>query len=178
MGFLDDFFDTKVYDSDKTKINYKPPKLSDFKLPMKKNSRKVQEKIEKEKESHLVKDVATSIYVNCIDWCICMKGSHIHKKCVEEIFNKLPSRVGVPYCEFIETLDIDWGDYWYDTKNHRQYTRTQLKRIEREFDDGKDSDELVYDMLNFVWFSMIPKGMEYEDIDEIGIYKMSVKWRK
>ena len=82
------------------------------------------------------------------------------------------------YCDYADTLVPGWVDYWYDSKNHKYYTRQQLKRIEKEFNKGRDSEELVCEMLQYVWFNMISKDQIYDEIDDIGIYKLRVKWMK
>lgn len=169
MGLLDDFFDVKVFD-EKSKIKYTPMKFS-----TKKTISKVKESPERESK---LKQCANWVYINSIDWCIAMKGSHIHKVCMEEIFDNLDSRKGIPYSEFVDTLVPEWADYWYDNKNHRHYNKQQLKRVEREFDKGRESEDLVYEMLCYVWFNMIDERILYDDINDIGIYKLRVKYLK
>lgn len=175
MGLLDDIFDTKICNSKDTKINYTPMKLPTIKFNTKKEIAKVKNSTERENK---LKQCATWVYINSVEWCIAMKGTHIHKKCMEEIFDNLDSRKGIPYSEYVETLVPEWAEYWYDSKNHRHYTRQQLKRIEREFDKGRESEDLVYEMLQYVWFNMIPEQMLHEDIDDVGIYKLRIKWCK
>lgn len=175
MGLLDDIFDTKICNSKDAKINYTPMKLPTIKFNTKKEIAKVKNSTERENK---LKQCATWVYINSVEWCIAMKGTHIHKKCMEEIFDNLDSRKGIPYSEYVETLVPEWAEYWYDSKNHRRYTRQQLKRIEREFDKGRESEDLVYEMLQYVWFNMIPEQILHEDIDDVGIYKLRIKWCK
>lgn len=174
MGLLDDFFDTKITDS-KSKINYAPMKISDLKPSTKK---KMANARESEQRKNVLKECASWVYINSVEWCISMKGTDIHKKCMEEIFDNIDSRKGIPCCEYSQTLTPDWTDYWYDGKNHRHYTKQQLKRVEKEFDKGRDSGELVCEMLDYVWFSMLPKEMLYEELDDHIIYKLRVRWLK
>ena len=170
MGLLDDLFEIKIVDAKDTKIKY---------TPMKFNTKKEITKVkESEKRESKLKQCATWVYINSVEWCIALKGTHIHKKCMEEIFDNIDSRKGIPYSEYVETLVPEWADYWYDGKNHQYYTKQQLKRVEREFDKGRESEDLVCEMLQYVWFNMIPENMLYEEIDDIGIYKLRVRWCK
>lgn len=169
MGLLDDFFDTKITDS-KSKIKYTPMKLS-----TKNNILNVKESDERK---NVLKECATWVYINSVEWCIAMKGTHIHKQCMEEIFNNLDSRKGIPCSEYVFTLVPEWSDYWYDVKNHRHYTKQQLKKVEKEFDKGRDSEDLVCEMLQYVWFNMLPKDMLYEELDDHIIYKLRVRYLK
>lgn len=175
MGFLDDLFDTKISDSKDTKINYTPMKLSNLKFNTKKEMVKAKEN---PKRTNLLKECGTWVYINNVEWCIAMKGTHIHKNCMEEIFDNLESRKGIPCGEYSQTLTPDWTDYWYDSSNHKYYTKQQLKRIEKEFDKGRDSEELVCEMLNYVWFNMINKSMFDDEIDDNLIYKLRIKYMK
>lgn len=175
MGLFDDFFDVKIYDSKDTKIKYTPMKMPNIKFNTKKEIGRA--KNSEQRQSKL-KECATWVYINSVEWCIAMKGTHIHQKCMEEIFDNIDSRKGIPYSEYIETLVPEWADYWYNSSNHKHYTRQQLKRIEKEFDKGRESEDLVYEMLQYVWFNMIPEDMLYEDIDDVGIYKLRVRWTK
>lgn len=175
MGFLDDFFDTKIVDSKDTKINYTPMKLSDIKFNTKKEMIKVKEN---PKRTNVLKECGSWIYMNSIEWCIAMKGTHIHKKCMEEIFDNLESRKGILCSEYSQTLTPDWTDYWYDGSNHRHYTKQQLKRVEKEFDKGRDSEELVCEMIDYVWFNMLPKEFTYEELDDNIIYKLRIRFLK
>lgn len=170
MGFLDALFDTKICDSKDTRIVYTPMKINTKKMIGK-------TKESKERDSKL-RECATWVYVNSVEWCIAMKGTHIHKMCMEEIFDNLDSRKGIPYSEYVDTLVPEWGDYWYDPKNHKHYNKVQLKKIEKEFDKGRESEDLVYEMLQYVWFNMIPKEFMYDDIDDVGIYKLRIKYVK
>lgn len=170
MGFLDDIFDTRIVDPKDTKIKY---------TPMKFNTKKEIAKVkESEKRASKLKECANWVYINSVEWCIALKGTHIHQLCMEEIFDNITSRKGIPYSEYVETLTPEWADYWYDPKNHKHYTKQQLKRIEKEFNKGSESEDLVYEMLQYVWFNMIPQDMLYEDIDDVGIYKLRVRWCK
>lgn len=170
MGFLDDLFDTKIADKNSTQLKYTPIKF---------NTKVKIDKAKKspERESKL-KECATWVYINSVEWCIALKGSHIHKKCMEEIFDNLEDRKGIPCSEYTMTLTPNWTDYWYDVKNHKHYTKQQLKRIEKEFDKGKDSENLVCEMLDYVWFNMLSKDQLYEEIDDLFIYKLRVKYLK
>lgn len=175
MGFLDDFFDTKIVDPKDTKIKYTPMKVNmpNIKFGTKKEIQKAKQS---EQRQSKLKECATWVYINSVEWCIALKGTHIHEKCMEEIFDHLDSRKGIPYSEYIETLVPDWADYWYDSKNHRHYTKQQLRRIEKEFDKGRESEDLVCEMLQYVWFNMIDKDILYDEIDDVGIYKLRVRW--
>ena len=151
-------------------------------MKMHKLKQEMAKKIAKSKESEQreskIKQCANWVYINGVDWCVAMKGTHIHQMCMLEIFNNIDSRIGIPFSEYIDTLNPDWGDYWYDPKVHQHYNKQQLKRIEREFNNGKESEDLVYEMLQWVWFTMIPENMRYDDIDEVGIYKLRIRWCK
>lgn len=175
MGFLDDLFDTKISNSKDTKINYTPMKLSDLKFNTKKEIVKVKEN---PKHTNLLKECGSWVYINSVEWCIALKGTHIYKKCMEEIFNNLESRIGVLCYEYVSTLSPEWTDYWYDGSNHKHYTKQQLKRIEREFDKGRDSEELVCEMMDYVWFNMLPKEFHYEELDDVIIYKLRIRYLK
>lgn len=168
MGFIDDIFDTKICDEKDTKINYT------MTLGNKKNKRSKDE----EDSTSLIKNCATWIYINSVDWCITMKGSHLYKRCLDEIFDNLASRKGVECYYFPSTLTPDWGDYWYDRNNHKHYNKQQLRKVEKEFDRGRTSEELVMEMLNFVWYMMIDKNMLYQEIDDNLIYKLSIRFVK
>lgn len=170
MGLLDDIFDVKIADSKDAKIKYTPMKFG--------TKKEIVKAKESEKRQSKLKECATWVYINSVEWCIAMKGTHIHKMCMVEIFDNLDSRKGIPYSEYIETLVPEWADYWYDCGNHRHYTKQQLKRIEKEFDRGNESEDLVHEMLQYVWFNMIPEQQLYEDIDDVGIYKLRVKYLK
>lgn len=175
MGFLDDFFDTKIVEPKDTKINYTPMKLSSLMPSTKKNVAKIKDN---NKRTNILKECGKWVYINSVEWCIAMKGTHIYKMCMEEIFDNLESRKGIPCCDFTETLVPEWVDYWYDGSNHKHYTRQQLKRVEREFDAGRDSEELVCEMLDYVWFNILPKEFHYEELDDLIIYKLRVRWLK
>ncbi|MGL5329811.1 MAG: hypothetical protein ACRDD7_11105, partial [Peptostreptococcaceae bacterium] len=84
MGLFDDFFDVKIYDSKDTKIKYTPMKMPNIKFNTKKEIGKV--KNSEQRQSKL-KECATWVYINSVEWCIAMKGTHIHQKCMEEIFD-------------------------------------------------------------------------------------------
>lgn len=174
MGFLDDFFDTKITD-EKSKIHYTPMKMPTIKLNTKREIANVKNS---EQRKSKLKECASWVYINSVEWCIAMKGTDIHRKCMEEIFDNIDSRKGIPYSEYVETLTPEWSDYWYNSKNHRHYTKQQLRKVEKEFDRGRESEDLVYEMLQYVWFNMLPKDMLYEEIDDVGIYKLRVRWCK
>lgn len=169
MGLLDDFFEAKMYEKKDSELKYTPMKFSTGNK-MRKATKQT------EKKESAIKKCATWVYINGVDWCIAFKGTHIHKKCMNEIFDMLPERKGIPYSEFIQSLTPTWTDYWYDSKNYRHYTKQQLKRVEREMDRGRDSEELVMEMLMYVFFNMIDERDLYEEIDDKGIYKLNVKW--
>lgn len=169
MGLLDDFFEISIVDKD-SGIKYTPMKFG-----TKKEIGRV--KKSEERESKL-KQCATWVYVNSVEWCIAMKGTHIHKKCMEEIFDNIESRKGIPCCEYSQTLTPEWADYWYDGGNHKHYTKQQLKKVEKEFDKGRESEDLVCEMLDYVWFNMLPKDMMYEELDDHIIYKLRIRYLK
>lgn len=175
MGFLDDIFDTKICNPKDTRINYTPIKVSDLKFNTKKEITKIKDN---PKRNNIIKECGTWVYINSVEWCIAMKGTHIHKMCMEEIFDNLDSRKGIPCCEFSSTLTPDWTDYWYESNNHKHYTKQQLKKIEKEFDKGRDSEELVCEMLDYVWFNMLPKQYAYEELDDTIIYKIRIRHLK
>lgn len=169
MGLLDDFFDVKVVD-DSSRLKFTPMKFG-----TKKTISKHKEMPERESK---IKECAKWVYINTVAWCIAMKGTHIHKMCMLEIFDNLDSRKGIACNEFIDTLVPEWGDYWYDSSNHKNYNKQQLKRVEKEFDKGRESEDLVYEMLCYVWFNMINESQLYEEIDDVLIYKLRIKYMK
>lgn len=179
MSFIDDLCDTKMYDEKESRIKYSPLKLG---FAKKKKVDRIKNEVEGKRKHNasIARNIGDTLYTNMNKWYVCLKGSHLHKRCLEELLgNSLDKAKGLLFCEYVDTLCPSFLDYWYDQKNHKHYTKQQLKRVEREFNENsRDSESLVMEMLESVWFSIVPEDMMYMEIDNHSIYSLRVKYMK
>lgn len=190
MGFLDDFFDCKIVDARDAKITYTPVSTRDVAKTTKDiiNGTKGLvngtkgfingTKTVTNKTKQYISSCNSFAYNMVADWCSVLKGTDFHKQCLNLIFEGLDDGVGVYVCDYVRTLNIDFFDYWYEEENLEGYTRSQLKKVEKELDKGKYSLDLCLEMLDYAWKTIVPKDSWDNRIDDNFIYKLRVRWLK
>lgn len=167
MSLLDEFF------NEKSQIKYTPPKnILSSTLSLTGKAIK--------STNNFTKNSIKMIYYNSIDWCKCMEGTEIHKVCAEHILNQLPSCIDMSYAELKETINVNdiAKTYWYGNKVQKKYTKHQLKRIEKEMDMGKTSEDLCNEMLIYTWLKIKPNKTDDEMFTENDMFKIRNKFKR
>lgn len=142
MGIIDDFFNTKI-GSEKSKINYKPIDTSKALSTALVTTGKIA-------KSTCV--MATDIYYDKVAWCKSFYGTDIYKQCLNAILNQLNNLIGYTIEEIPMMVQLQFAiEYWYQPDIQNKYTKPQLRRIENEFNKGKESEELCYEMACYIW---------------------------